>query len=300
MKNGLLANLFQKFKNFNELVMFQHTAFSATFILVAMVVASLKVNFGVWVGTKTFLLCALALISARNFAMTFNRLADRRYDVLNIRTKSRPSVDGRISFIAMSVFCALNAIIFIITSYFINSLAFGLSLPFLFVLGGYSLMKRFSYFAHLVLGISLSLAPIAGCIAVLGSLEMWCLMLSIGVMFWVAGFDLLYSLQDMEFDLEHKLYSVPSRFGAKSTLYLSRIFHICTLFFWGAFICESRVLGAVSYLGLFVCALMLFYEQYLVHKDFKNIPKAFFATNGYLGFIFLAFVLADGVWHYGI
>lgn len=292
--------MLQKIKNFNELVMFEHTIFSAAFILVSMVVASLQAHNGVWVGLPTLLLCALALISARNFAMGFNRLVDKDIDALNPRTAGRPSVDGRVGFGVLSLFCLINAIIFVIVSYYINDLAFSLSLPFLVILGGYSFMKRFSSLAHLVLGVSLSLAPIAGCIAVLGSLEMWCVALSVAVMFWVAGFDLLYSLQDVEFDTTHNLYSIPSRFGIRNTLYISRIFHLCAVVCWGIFIYQTQTLGVVSYIGLGVCGAMLFYEQYLVHKDFVNIPRAFFTTNGYLGFVFFVFVSIDGVWHYGL
>lgn len=292
--------MLKKIQNFNELVMFEHTIFSASFILISMVVSSLQADGSVWMGWYTFFLCVVALVSARNFAMGFNRLLDRDIDALNPRTTSRPSVDGRVGFVALSVFCGVNAIIFVLVSYYINTLAFMLSLPFLVILGGYSVMKRISSLAHLVLGISLGLAPIAGCIAVLGSLEWWCVALSVAVMFWVAGFDLLYSLQDREFDIKHNLYSIPSRFGVQNTLYLSRLFHLCAVIFWGIFIYQTQILGAISYVGLVVCAIMLIYEQYLVHKDFMNIPKAFFATNGYLGFVFFAFVAFDGVWHYGL
>lgn len=293
-------NIWQKIKHFSELVAFEHTVFSAAFILIAMVVASLQKHAGIWFGFPTLLLCALALISARNFAMGFNRLVDRDIDVLNERTKNRPSVDGRISATPLAIFCALNAMIFIITSHYINDLAFYLSLPFLLVLGGYSFTKRFSSMAHIVLGLSLGLAPIAGCIAVLGVIEFWCLALCIAVMFWVAGFDLLYSLQDIEFDSKHHLHSIPTRFGVKVTLYISRIFHLCAVVFWAFFISQTNVLGIVSYVGLGICALMLIYEQYLVYKDFKNIPRAFFTTNGYLGFVFFAFIILDGGLHYGI
>lgn len=293
-------SLWQKVKHFSELVVFEHTAFSAAFILVAMIVASLQKHAGIWFGLPTLLLCALALISARNFAMSFNRLVDRDIDALNERTKHRPSVDGRITTTPLLLFCAINAVVFIVTSHYINQLAFYLSLPFLMILGGYSFMKRFSSMAHIVLGLSLGLAPIAGCIAILGIIEIWCLALCIAVMFWVAGFDLLYSLQDVEFDSKHHLHSIPARFGARTTLYISRIFHLCAVVFWAFFISQTQVLGILSYVGLGVCALMLIYEQYLVYKDFENIPRAFFTTNGYLGFVFLVFIMIDGGFNYGI
>lgn len=285
--------MFKKIKNFSELVAFEHTVFSGAFILIAMVVASMEINKSVWFGFDTLVLCALALVSARNFAMGFNRYCDRDIDIKNSRTNKRPSVDGRISPLAMLLFCIINAIIFVLTSYFINNLAFYLSVPFLIVLGGYSYMKRFSYLAHLILGISLGLAPIAGVIAVEGWIPLWSVFLCVGVIFWVAGFDLLYSLQDIEFDREEKLYSIPSAFGERKTLIISRIFHFIAVIFWALFVYFSQG-WFFSYIGLLISMTMLIYEQYLVSLDFRNIPKAFFVTNGYLGFIFFIFILIDG------
>lgn len=284
--------MFKRLKDFSELVAFEHTIFSAPFMLIALFCASMQKNHSLWFGFPLLLLCALALIFARNFAMAFNRYLDRDIDAKNERTKNRPSVDGRISPQAMLVLIVLNALGFVIVSYFINSLAFALSIPFLAILGFYSYMKRFSYLAHIVLGVSLGLAPIAGCIAVLGSTPLWCYFLSLGVLFWVAGFDLLYSLQDIEFDKKEGLHSIPSVFGESRTLYISRAFHLLTLLFWGAFL-YSFGYGILGYIGLLLCALILLYEQYLVSKDFAHIPKAFFVSNGYLGFVFLIMITLD-------
>lgn len=280
-------------KHFNELVAFEHTIFSASFILIAMCVASVETNASLWVGWKTFALCVLALISARNFAMGFNRLCDRDIDARNERTKNRPSVDGRISARSIAIFCAINALVFILASAMINSLAFVLSVPFLAVLGGYSLMKRFSSLAHLVLGISLGLAPIAGVIAVQGAVSIWSVLLAFGVAFWVAGFDVLYSLQDMQVDRQEGLFSIPARFGAETSLLFSRGFHICALMLWSGFVYVAG-LGALAWIGVGLSACMLLYEQYLVYKNFANIPKAFFVANGYLGFVLLACIIGDG------
>ncbi|PAF47268.1 4-hydroxybenzoate polyprenyltransferase [Helicobacter sp. 12S02634-8] len=286
--------MLKKFKNFSELVVFEHTIFSGAFILIAMVVASVDANHSVWFGVKTLILCAIALVSARNFAMAFNRYCDRDIDAKNARTNQRPSVDGRVRAGSILIFCACNALIFIGASYGINDLAFLLSVPFLVVLGGYSYMKRFSYLAHLVLGISLGLAPIAGVIAVLGGVPLWSLFLALGVVFWVAGFDLLYSLQDIEFDKQEGLYSIPSAFGTTKTLWISRCFHMIAVVFWALFVyCSNGWIFA--YMGLGIAMIMLVYEQYLVSLDFKNIPKAFFVSNGYLGFVFFLFILLDGL-----
>ena len=277
----------QKFKDFSELVVFEHTIFSFPFIFVAMVVAAKG-----WFGFKLLILGALAAISARNFAMGVNRYLDRDVDALNPRTKNRPSVDGRVSITQMRIFIAINALVFVVVAYYINNLAFKLSLPILFVLGIYTVFKRFSALAHIVLGISLGLAPIAGAVAVLGDIPSWVVLLSIGVTFWVAGFDLLYSLQDMEFDIKNNLHSIPSRLGAKNTLLLAALFHTVTIICWYIFV-KLANLHWLAYLAVAIGAVMLSYEHYLVRKDFTKIDRAFFTVNGYLGFIFFILVTLD-------
>lgn len=284
----------QKLKDFSELVVFKHTIFSSTFLLVAVAVAfhSVKSTINITFIVKTLILCAFALIFARNFAMAFNRLCDIKFDAQNPRTASRPSVDGRISRASLVIFVALNALGFIATAFFINALAFALSVPFLAIIGAYSYFKRFSALAHFILGISLSLAPIAGVVAVLGAIPLWSAFLALGVAFWVAGFDLLYSLQDMDFDKAHKLFSIPSLYGLKATIFISRICHILAIVFWALFVVFSNS-GIFANLGVLSAFLMLVYEHYLVRKDLLNIPRAFFQTNGYLGVVFLAFIILD-------
>ncbi len=287
---SLRQRVSEAIKNFNELVAFKHTIFSLPFIFIAMITAS-----GGWFGVKLLILGILAAISARNFAMAFNRFLDRDIDSKNPRTEDRPSVDGRVSSNSLLFFISLNGAIFIIVSYLINDLAFFLSMPFLVVLGFYSYVKRFSSLAHIFLGFALGLAPIAGVIAVTESITLWSLFLSIGVLFWVAGFDLLYSLQDMEFDKKNSLYSIPSQYGEKCTIFISRIFHALTILFWLFFALTSENSGAIVFLGVFISALMLCYEHYLVSKDSKNIDRAFFTVNGYLGIIFLIATILDKI-----
>ena len=273
--------------NFNELVMFKHSIFSLPFIFIAMIVAA-----DGWFGIKLLFLGVLAAIGARNFAMGFNRYLDRDIDANNPRTQDRPSVDGRLDATSIIIFTLINAFVFIIVAYMINPLAFYLSFPILAVLAAYSYFKRISSLAHLVLGVSLGLAPVAGVVAVAQSITPWSLMLSVGVMFWVAGFDLLYSLQDMEFDKQEGLHSIPSRYGADATLFISSIFHLITIVFWFFFVwCAS--LEFFSYLAVIFSAIMLAYEHYLVRKDFTKIDKAFFTVNGYLGIMFIIFIIID-------
>ena len=189
----------------------------------------------------------------------------------------------------MQLFIVANAIIFVICAYFVNSLAFWLSFPILAVLGGYSLFKRFSELAHLVLGLSLGLAPIAGVVAVSAAIPLWSVLLCLGVTFWVAGFDLLYSLQDIKFDQENKLFSIPAIYGDKATLFLSAIFHALAFILWLLFAWAAG-LGAMAFFGIVVSGVILFFEHRIVRRDFSKIDRAFFTLNGYLGILFFIFV----------
>ncbi len=279
--------LLERLRHFNELVMFQHTVFALPFILIAMIVGA-----GGWFGWKLLFLGLLCAVSARNFAMAFNRLVDRDIDVKNPRTRTRPSVDGRVSVREMTVFILLNGALFVLSAFWINDLAFALSLPILLILALYSVMKRFSFLAHLLLGVSLALAPIAGIIAIKASVPLWSVFLSLGVLFWVAGFDVLYSLQDREFDKAAGLHSIPVYFGESRAIWIARGFHLITLIFWLLFVRTAPV-GILMLWAWACCAVMLFYEHYLVSRDFENIPKAFFTVNGYLGILFLLFCVMD-------
>ncbi|MEA3331491.1 MAG: menaquinone biosynthesis prenyltransferase MqnP [Campylobacterota bacterium] len=278
-----------KLKDFNELVMFEHSVFSLPFIFIAMIVAA-----DGWFGWWLLFMGVLAALSARNFAMGVNRYADRDIDAKNPRTASRPNADGRLDATTILLFIIVNALVFIAVAYMINSLALYLSVPILFVLGSYSYFKRFSHMAHVVLGISLGLAPIAGVVAVGATIPAWSVILSLGVIFWVAGFDLLYSLQDIEFDKENNLYSIPSRYGADATLFISSIFHMLTIIFWALFVWVGG-LGVIAYMAVIVAAFMLGYEHHLVRKDFTKIDIAFFTINGYLGFVFFILIIVDRI-----
>jgi 4-hydroxybenzoate polyprenyltransferase len=281
--------LIQKAKDFNELVMFEHSIFSLPFIFIAMVVAA-----DGWFGFGLLVLGVLAALSARNFAMGVNRYADRDIDAKNPRTATRPNVDGRLDAASMIIFIVVNALIFVAVAYMINSLAFVLSIPILFVLASYSYFKRFSSLAHVILGLSLGLAPIAGVVAVEASVPLWSVLLSLGVIFWVAGFDLLYSLQDIDFDKDNDLYSIPSRYGAEATLFISALFHALAVLFWILFVWAAD-LGFFAYLAAIGSGFVLAYEQQLVRRDFTQIDRAFFTVNGYLGIAFFILIIIDRI-----
>lgn len=291
----LKKNIFlNKLNDFSELVMFKHSVFSLPFIFIAMLVASTEVNDTAWFGWELFLLGVLAAITARNFAMGVNRYLDRDIDKLNPRTKGRPSVDGRVSHTQILGFIIINAFLFVFVAYFVNALALKMSIPILVILGAYTLFKRFSSLAHLILGLSLGLAPIAGVVAVSGEITLWSAYLAFGVMFWVAGFDLLYSLQDIEFDKAHKLHSIPSKFGVQNTMWIARTFHLFAVVLWFLFVIEAN-LGLWAKTAVLFSAMMLSYEHYIVNKDFKKIDKAFFTVNGYLGFVFMILIVLEVV-----
>ncbi len=282
-----MKRIISKLQDFNELVMFQHSIFSLPFIFIAMIVSA-----DGWFGFGLLVLGILAALSARNFAMGLNRFADRVFDAENPRTQNRPSVDGRLDGTAIMIFTVVNALIFIAVAYMINDLAFWLSIPILIVLGSYSYFKRFSAMAHIVLGVSLGLAPIAGVIAVEEAITLWAVLLSVGVIFWVAGFDLLYSLQDIEFDKRNGLFSIPSRYGADATMFIALIFHVVTVLFWAFFVWAAG-LGSVAWVAVLLSAAMLGYEHMLVRRDFTQIDRAFFTVNGYLGVLFLFLIIID-------
>ena len=284
-----MEKLIQKMKYFNELVMFEHSIFSLPFIFIAMVTAA-----DGWFGFYLLTMGVFAALSARNFAMGVNRYADRDVDAANPRTQDRPNVDGRLDSTSILIFITVNFVVFIVVAYMINSLAFGLSIPILFVLGSYSYFKRFSSMAHIILGISLGLAPIAGVVAVLGTIPLWSVLLSLGVIFWVAGFDLLYSLQDMEFDKEKGLHSIPSIYGSKATLFISALFHALSVLFWILFVWAAG-LGFFAFVAAMGSGAVLAYEQKLVREDFTQIDRAFFTVNGYLGVAFFVLIVLDRI-----
>ncbi len=287
-----MKKVIKKIKDFSELVVFTHSVFALPFIFIAMVVSSTQINGTPWFGFKLLFLGTLCAVFARNFAIGFNRFMDRDIDALNPRTANRPNVDGRVSPKAMFIFCLANAILFIVVAYFVNDLALKLAIPILIIIASYSYFKRFSYLAHIILGISLALAPIAGVVAVSETISFWVVLLSAGVMFWVAGFDLLYSLQDIDVDKKLGLHSIPSKFGAKKTMLFSKIFHTLTVIFWLLFVIYSQG-SYFAYLAVIFSALMLCYEHYIVNKDFKKIDRAFFTVNGYLGIVFLILIILD-------
>jgi len=271
-----------------RMIKVEHTVFALPFSLIGMVFAAKGIP-----DFKTFGLVVLCTLFARNAAMAFNRFLDADIDAKNPRTKNRSIPAGRLSRGFVLLFVVVNSVLFILSAYFLNSLAFKLSPVALFVVLFYSYTKRFTSFSHLVLGLADAIAPAGGWIAVRGSFDYPVVFLSLAVLFWVAGFDILYSLQDIEFDRKAGLYSLPSKLGVGKSLVVSRLFHIIVvaLLIYFGYLVNA---GKWYWMGLFVSSSLLFYEHSLVKKDdLSRIDMAFFTVNGFFSIILLIFSFID-------
>lgn len=233
------------------------------------------------------------MIFARSAAMAFNRLVDHSFDAKNPRTAIREIPAGQISVTAAIVFVILNAAGFMIVSFFINKLCFYLAPVALLVILGYSYTKRFTPLCHLVLGLGLALAPIGAYLAITEEFALTPVLIGIVVLFWVSGFDIIYSLQDEEFDKENKLLSIPVLLGKKNALLLSRLLHVIS----AIFIILIFFIGPFSWLyitgaGIFIF-LLIYQHTIISHNNLSKINLAFFTTNGFGSILFSLFACCD-------
>ena len=281
-------------KNYLSLVKFSHTIFAMPFALIGFVLGlryhfihQTKVD---QVGLK-FILVLVCMVTARSTAMAFNRYLDRHFDKLNPRTAIREIPAGIIKAEKALVFIGINMAIFITATFFINSICFYLSPVALFVILFYSYTKRFTYLCHLVLGIGLSLAPIGAYLAVTGSFDVLPLLFSFAVIFWVSGFDIIYALQDIDFDQSQSLYSIPSQWGLKQSLSISRVLHILS----ASLVIIAYFIGGFHFLylfGLLIFIGMLVYQQSIVKPyDLSKVNLAFMTANGIASIVFSVFVI---------
>ncbi|MFC2176697.1 UbiA-like polyprenyltransferase [Bacteroidota bacterium] len=278
-------------KNYLSLVKFSHTIFAMPFALIGFFLAVTATNASFeWHLLIKVILC---MVFARNAAMAFNRFIDRAIDEKNPRTAVREIPAGIVKSNAALAFVILNCIAFVATTYFINTLCFYLSPVALAVILGYSLTKRFTALCHLVLGVGLSLAPIGAYLAVVGQFDLLPILFSFVVLFWVAGFDVIYSLQDEEFDKENQLSSIPVILGKKKALRLSEFLHgisALTLFTAGT----TGGFGWLYWIGFGIFTGLLIYQHTIVKPDnLSRINLAFFTTNGVASVVFAVFVIAD-------
>ncbi|MDB4655693.1 putative 4-hydroxybenzoate polyprenyltransferase [Flavobacteriales bacterium] len=278
-------------KNYLSLVKFSHTIFAMPFALIGFFLA---VQYTPAVFEWHLLLkVILCMVFARNAAMAFNRFIDRNIDEKNPRTAIREIPAGIINANAALWFVIINSVAFIITTYFINPLCLALSPVALAVVLGYSITKRFTALCHLILGLGLSLAPIGAYLAVVGRFDIIPILISLAVLFWVGGFDIIYALQDEDFDRENDLFSIPVWLGRPKALMLSNVLHAITaglLFFAGQF----GNFHWLYWVGFTVFTGLLVYQHSLVKPtDLSKIGLAFFTTNGVASVLFAVFVIAD-------
>ena len=283
--------LLRTINNYFSLVKFSHTVFAMPFALIgfSLAVSGNEYQFSI----RLLLLIILCMIFARNAAMGFNRLADRRFDSLNPRTKEREIPAGVINPNAATIFVILNAVLFIIVTGFINSLTLLLSPVALMVILGYSLTKRITSLCHFILGLGLSLAPVGAYISVTGSFSIIPVVYSFIVLTWVSGFDIIYALQDDEFDRSVQLHSLPSSRGRRNALTISIIVHTLTFIL----VILSGLLGQGGWLfwtGALIFTGLLIYQHLIVkHDDLSKVTLAFGTTNGIASILFAVFVILD-------
>lgn len=286
-----MGSLINRAGKYFSLVKFSHTVFAMPFAMTgfALGIAGSEYQFSI----RLLLLIILCMIFARNAAMGFNRLADRKFDAMNPRTMNREIPSGIISPGAASIFVIINAALFILTTYFINSLTFWLSPVALLVILGYSLTKRITALCHFILGLGLSLAPVGAYISVTGEFSLLPVIYSFIVLTWSSGFDIIYALQDDQFDRSASLYSIPSLIGRKNALFVSSVLHALTFIL----VIAAGIIDVSGYLywtGALIFSSLLLYQHLIVkHDDLSRVNIAFGTTNGVASILFALFVIID-------
>jgi 4-hydroxybenzoate polyprenyltransferase len=270
------------------MIKWEHSVFALPFALCGAMLAA-----GGFPTLHQFTWIIIAMVSARSAAMAFNRLADARIDAANPRTKSRALPAGTVTTSFVSAFVIVSCAIFVLAAWQLNRVAFSLSPVAIGILLLYSYTKRFTRWSHVVLGFALGAAPAAAWIAVRGSLDPRILLLTGAVTFWVAGFDVLYSCQDCDFDQQAGLHSIPRYLGIARALWVARLFHALMLLLLISVIAAFG-LGKVAFLGILVVASLLAYEHSLVSAtDLSKLNAAFFTMNGVISVVFFLFLAGD-------
>ena len=275
--------MLRKIKVMLEMIKFKHTVFALPFAFMGAFLAARGVP-----GLRVFLWVVVAMAGARTCAMGFNRIADRRFDAQNPRTRNRALPAGEVTLVESWVMVILSGALFFFACYKLNLAAliiapFALSLTFL-----YSLTKRFTWLCHVVLGVALAFSPLGGWVAVSGSLSNFPWVLSLGVLFWVAGFDTIYACLDADFDRQAGLFSMPAKFGRKRAFHLAVFFHVLAFVFFAATGVQTN-LNLFYYAGIVLTGAALFYQHIVVNPgDLSRIQVSFFAMNGFIALALFA------------
>lgn len=278
-----MSSLFSKLKTTLEMIKFEHTLFALPFAFLGAIMAANGIP--TW---KQILWITIAMVGARSAAMTFNRIVDRDIDAANPRTANRELPSGKLSVGFAWAFLFASIGVFLLASYSLNRLTFALSPVALVSLLGYSYAKRYTAFAHMLLGWALAISPTAAWIAVRGAIDSELpLLLSLFVLMWTSGFDVLYACQDYEYDKKAGLRSIPARFGITQSLWIARLFH-AQAFFVLLILMLFSGLGWPAYAGVAVVGLLLVYQHTLVKpNDLSKMNAAFFTTNAFVSVILL-------------
>ncbi len=282
-------------KTYLEMIKFEHSVFALPFAMVGMLWGSVAIGGTGWPGWKIFGLIVLCMVTARSAAMAFNRIADRDIDADNPRTKVRAIPSGLLSLRQVNLFFYASCIIFFAAAASLNTLTLALSPVALTTIIFYSRTKRFTPLCHYVLGRSLGIAPAAAWAATTATLDWAVVPVCVGVILWTAGFDIIYSLQDEEFDKDHGLRSLPETLGKAKALAISRAGHALAIAMFALAAWMNQV-GPWAWAGVAFSAALLIYEQSLVkHDDLSKVNMAFFTLNGFVSIGFFAFVLVDAL-----
>jgi len=278
-------------RNYLSLIKFSHTIFALPFAFIGFTLAVKYYGQPFqWLLLLKMLLC---MVFARTSAMAFNRYLDRRFDALNPRTAKREIPAGVIKPGNALAFTIINSALFVATTLLINTLCFWLSFVALFVILFYSYTKRFTALCHLVLGVGLSLSPLGACLAVTGAFHVLPVLFSVGVLTWVSGFDIIYALQDEEFDRSHDLHSIPAALGIRRALSVSTVLHIVS----GAVIIFAGVYGHLNWLyfigAAFYCGLLIYQHLLVKPNDLSKVGMAFANTNGIASVVFAMFTIGS-------
>ena len=288
-----LTPVWNKTRNLLEMIKFSHTVFAFPFALMGVVLASLE-NGAPPTGMQILWIC-LAMVGARSGAMALNRIIDAGIDARNPRTAQRHLPTGKVGAIEAWVLVIASFSLLIFSAWMLNPLCFFLSPVAIAFLVLYSYCKRFTVMAHLVLGLCLAAASLGAWIALRGDIGWPAVNLGLAVLLWVAGFDIFYALQDMEFDREQGLYSIPARIGAEGSIILTRVFHAGMLVLLLTLLLVPG-LGWLYFIGVCVGAGLLLYEHRLVKPDdLSRLDAAFFNMNGYISVTIFLFTLGDAL-----
>jgi 4-hydroxybenzoate polyprenyltransferase len=278
----------RKLRTVLEMIKFEHTVFALPFALLGAFLAA--EGFPGW--GKTFWII-LAMVGARSSAMAFNRLADQDFDLDNPRTSNRPLASGELDRLFVIVFVVMTSLLFVFAAWMLNGLALILSPAALAIIFFYSYTKRFTSFTHLFLGLALAVAPVGGWVAVRGELSYPPFIIALAVLFWVAGFDIFYACQDVEFDRRRNLYSFPSRLGVSQSLRLAAACHVLMILLLVSALAVFN-LSLISGLGILIVAIGLIYEHRLVKPtDLSRLNLAFFTMNGIISIVLFVFIGVD-------